>query len=151
MHFLHVACRVGSLLPHDATGDPDLVGDSKDVGEEEQPHPGILGWVERLGNLLPNPFWLFVCLAGIVLVASWLGSLIGMHATDPQSGDDVEVTNLLSTDGLQLIVSEAVTNFTSFPPLGVIITVMLGVAVAEHSGLISAAVRSMVARTGPKP
>lgn len=112
--------------------------------------PGILGWVERLGNLLPNPFWLFVCLAGIVLVASWLGSLIGMHATDPQSGDDVEVTNLLSTDGLQLIVSEAVTNFTSFPPLGVIITVMLGVAVAEHSGLISAAVRSMVARTGPK-
>lgn len=36
--------------------------------------PGILGWVERLGNLLPNPFWLFVCLAGIVLVASWLGS-----------------------------------------------------------------------------
>lgn len=112
--------------------------------------PGFLGWVERLGNLLPNPFWLFVGLAGVVLVASWLGSLVGMSATDPETGDEVVVTNLLSTDGLQLIVSEAVTNYTSFPPLGVIITVMLGVAVAEHSRLISAAVRSMVARTGPK-
>lgn len=73
-----------------------------------------------------------------------------MTATDPESGDQVEVTNLLSADGLQMIVTDMVTNFTSFPPLGVIITVMLGVAVAEHSGLISAAVRSMVARTGPK-
>ena len=29
--------------------------------------PGFLGVVERLGNLLPNPFWLFVCLGGVVL------------------------------------------------------------------------------------
>ena len=106
--------------------------------------------MERVGNLLPNPFWLFVCLGGVVLVLSWLGSLIGMEATDPQTGDKVEVVNLLSADGLNDILSGAVTNFTGFPPLGVIIIVMLGVSVAEHSGLISAAVRSVVARTGPK-
>ncbi|MGO1950187.1 MAG: AbgT family transporter [Mycobacteriaceae bacterium] len=112
--------------------------------------PGILGVIERLGNLLPNPFWLFICLGGVVLVLSWLGSLIGMSADDPETGETIEVTNLLSVDGLQMMVSDAVTNFTEFPPLGVIITVMLGVAVAEHAGLISAAVRAMVARTGPK-
>lgn len=130
---------------------PQETADRPETGQQQDSRtPGILGWIERLGNLLPNPFWLFVGLAGIVLVASWLGSLVGMTATDPDSGDQVEVTNLLSADGLQMIVTDMVTNFTSFPPLGVIITVMLGVAVAEHSGLISAAVRSMVARTGPK-
>ncbi|HCT13360.1 MAG TPA: p-aminobenzoyl-glutamate transporter, partial [Corynebacterium nuruki] len=87
---------------------------------------------------------------GVVLLLSWLGSLIGMTATDPQTGDKVEVVNLLSADGLTEIVTGAVDNFTGFPPLGVIITVMLGVAVAEHAGLISAAVRAVVARTGPK-
>ncbi|HIW90551.1 MAG TPA: AbgT family transporter [Candidatus Corynebacterium avicola] len=112
--------------------------------------PGLLGVIERLGNLLPNPFWLFICLGAIVLVISWIGSLIGMSAEDPETGETVEVANLLSADGLQSIVTNAVTNFTEFPPLGVIITVMLGVAVAEHAGLISAAVRGMVARTGPK-
>ena len=48
------------------------------------------------------------------------------------------------------MLTDAVENFTSFPPLGVILTVMLGVAVAEHSGLLSALVRSMVAKVGPK-
>lgn len=125
------------------------------TGTETEKHrkqktPGFLGVIERLGNLLPNPFWLFIILAGIVLVLSWIGSLIGMSAENPESGETIEVTNLLSTDGLQMMVTDAVTNFTEFPPLGVIITVMLGVAVAEHSGLISAAVRAVVARTGPK-
>lgn len=126
----------GTEAPQDAQG--------------KQRTPGILGVIERLGNLLPNPFWLFVSLAGIVLVISWIGSLIGMSAEDPETGETVKVTNLLSTDGLQMMVTDAVTNFTEFAPLGVIITVMLGVAVAEHAGLISAAVRAMVARTGPK-
>ncbi|WP_301527130.1 AbgT family transporter [Corynebacterium variabile] len=136
-------------LSHDA-GPPESPSPPENTSSGETRTPGLLGVVERMGNLLPNPFWLFVGLAGIVLVLSWLGSLIGMSATDPETGDKVEVVNLLSSDGLTDIVSGAVTNFTGFPPLGVIITVMLGVSVAEHSGLISAAVRAVVARTGPK-
>jgi aminobenzoyl-glutamate transport protein len=118
-------------------------------GRKARPH-GFLGWIEWLGNKLPNPFWLFAILGGLVLVISWLGSLAGWSASDPQSGDPVEVTNLLTTDGLHQIVTGVVTNYTDFPPLGVIITVMLGVAVAEYAGLISALVRAMVAKTGPK-
>lgn len=136
-------------VEHDAGPPPSDVPPG-DTTRDHNRTPGLLGVIERVGNLLPNPFWLFACLGILVLVLSWLGSLIGMEATDPQTGDKVEVVNLLSSDGLKEIVTGAVDNFTGFPPLGVIITVMLGVAVAEHAGLISAAVRSVVARTGPK-
>ncbi|WP_394281274.1 AbgT family transporter [Corynebacterium sp.] len=118
---------------------------------ETQAKPkGFLGYVERIGNKLPHPFWLFVILGGVTLVASWIGSQIGMSATQPDTGETVDVVNLLTRDGLQQMVSDAVNNFVTFPPLGVILVAMLGVAVAEHSGLLSAAVRGMVSKTGPR-
>ncbi|AZA09772.1 AbgT family transporter [Corynebacterium pseudopelargi] len=110
---------------------------------------GLLGVIERIGNKLPDPFWLFVILAGVVAISSWIGSTIGMSATDPQSGEKIEVSNLLTSEGITRMVTDAIKNFTDFPPLGVILTVMLGVAVAEHTGLISALVRAMVAKVGP--
>lgn len=111
---------------------------------------GFLGLVETIGNKLPDPFWLFVTLAGLVAISSWLGSAIGMSAINPKDGEEVRVTNLISVEGLQKMVTEAINNFTSFPPLGVILTVALGVAVAEHAGLISALVRALVAKVGPR-
>ncbi|MDH2456214.1 AbgT family transporter [Corynebacterium bovis] len=124
---------------------------TKDSRESRPARPsGFLGVVERVGNVLPDPFWLFVILGGVVLVLSWIGSVAGLSADDPQTGKTIHIENLLSSDGLSRIVTETVTNYTSFPPLGLIITVMLGVAVAEHSGLISAVVRAMVARVGPR-
>ncbi|WP_232958359.1 AbgT family transporter [Corynebacterium meridianum] len=99
--------------------------------------------------MLPDPFWLFVILSGLVLVSSFIGEKIGMTATNPSTGEEVQVTNLLSAEGLQRMINEAVPNFTSFPPLGLIIIVMLGVAVAEHSGLIGAAIRGAIGRVGP--
>ena len=122
----------------------------KSGGKAGESAGGFLGLIEKIGNKLPNPFWLFVILAGLVAITSWIGSTIGMSATQPDSGETVEVENLLTADGIQRMVADAVENFTSFPPLGVILTVMLGVAVAEHSGLLSALVRSMVAKVGPK-
>ncbi|QPK79731.1 AbgT family transporter [Corynebacterium lizhenjunii] len=120
---------------------------------QDSPHTppgGFLGTIEKIGNKLPNPFWLFVILAGLVAVTSWIGAHIGMTATDPQSGETIAVENLLTAEGLSKMVTEAVANFTSFPPLGVILAVMLGVAVAEQSGLLSALVRAMVAKVSPK-
>src|SRR5690606_12299465 len=46
--------------------------------------------------------------------------------------------------GLRRIVENLVTNFTSFVPLGTVLVALLGVGVAEHSGLISAAIRGLV-------
>ncbi|CAB0638196.1 AbgT family transporter [Corynebacterium diphtheriae] len=87
---------------------------------------GFLGRIEQLGNRLPDPFWIFVFLAIVVAISSWIGSAIGMTAVNPQDGSTVEVTNLLTKEGATKMVNEAVNNFVAFPPLGVIITVMLG-------------------------
>jgi aminobenzoyl-glutamate transport protein len=106
----------------------------------------FLDGVERIGNRIPHPFWLFLMLGGIVLVLSWVLSLFDVSVESPAEDGTVEVVNLLSVEGLRRIVEEAIGNFTSFPPLGIVLAVMLGVAVAEGSGLITAAVRGVVTR-----
>lgn len=111
---------------------------------------GFLGWIEKIGNKLPDPFWLFVILSGVVAVTSWLASHAGLSAVDPSSGEEIRVQNLLTGENLSRMASDAVENFISFPPLGVILAVMLGVAVAEKAGLLSALVRRMVVRVSPK-
>ncbi|WP_312588513.1 AbgT family transporter [Corynebacterium dentalis] len=111
---------------------------------------GFLGFVEKLGNKLPDPFWLFVIIGGLVAVTSWIGTLFNMQATDPATGDPILVKSLLSTEGISMMVGDAVENFVTFPALGLIIVVMLGVAVAEQTGLISAVIRAMVAKVGPR-
>ncbi|WKK61921.1 AbgT family transporter [Corynebacterium sp. P3-F1] len=111
---------------------------------------GFLGWIEKIGNKLPDPFWLFVILSGVVAVSSWMASRAGLSAVDPSSGEEIHVENLLTGENLSRMVSDAVENFISFPPLGVILAVMLGVAIAEKAGLLSALVRRMVVRVSPK-
>lgn len=111
---------------------------------------GFLGWIEKIGNKLPDPFWLFVILSGFVAVSSWLASHAGLSAIDPSSGEEIHVENLLTAENLSRMVSDAVENFISFPPLGVILAVMLGVSIAEKAGLLSALVRRMVVRVSPK-
>ena len=109
-----------------------------------------LGVVERLGNLLPHPFWLFVILAGVVVVLSAVLSAMGVSATDSATGERIEIVSLLTADGVQQMLGEALTNFVTFPPLGMIIVVILGVGVAEGSGAISAAIRFIVSRVSVK-
>ena len=120
--------------------------------------PRVLDTVEFLGNLLPHPVTLFALLALGVLLMSALGSALDWHVVDPRPLDTmgraadgmVRITNLLSGDGLRLIVSRLVTNYTSFVPLGTVLVALLGVGVAEHSGLLSAALRSVVLTAGQR-
>ncbi len=95
---------------------------------------------------MPNPFWLFVILAGVIVVSSWIGSAIGMNAKDPASGKTIHVENLATSAYLQKMISEAVSNFTDFAPVGLILVCMLGVAVAEYSGFIGSAIRAAIAK-----
>ncbi|MDO5629140.1 MAG: AbgT family transporter [Mobilicoccus sp.] len=111
---------------------------------------GALTALEKVGNKLPHPFWLFVIFAVVVLALSSLLSRAGVSAVSPTDGETIEVVDLLTRDGIHEILAEAVPNFTSFPPLGLIIIVMLGVAVAEYTGLISAAIRMVVSRVSPR-
>ncbi|MCO7224304.1 AbgT family transporter [Pleionea sp. CnH1-48] len=112
----------------------------------------FLATVEWLGNLLPHPVTLFAMFAlGIVLLSGLLG-YFDVSVADPRPEGSagraadgmIKVISLLNAEGLQRIVTGLVTNFTGFAPLGTVLVAMLGVAVAEHSGMLSTAMRALV-------
>ncbi len=110
--------------------------------------PGFLGAaldrIERVGNALPDPITLFALLAAATLAASWAAATLGLSAVHPGTGDTISAVNLLDDAGIRRILTEAVDNFTAFPPLGLVIVVIIGIGVTEHSGLISAALRGLL-------
>ncbi|OOR88852.1 aminobenzoyl-glutamate transporter [Moraxella caviae] len=118
----------------------------------------FLKTVEWLGNLLPHPAILFVWLSVGLLILSAVLSSMGISVIDPRpegakgrSEDGmIYVVNLLSGDGLAKIVENLVKNFTGFVPLGTVLVAMLGVGIAERSGMISAALRGLVMNTPKK-
>ena len=57
---------------------------------------GFLGFIEKVGNKLPDPFWLFVILGVLVLISSFIFNKLGLSATNPENGEPVEIVNLLS-------------------------------------------------------
>ena len=105
-----------------------------------------LNFIERTGNRLPHPTILFVYLCLFVFSLSALLSFIGVSAVHPVTGQLVEVKNLASGWGLREMLLKAVKNFTGFAPVGTVIVAMLGIGFAEHSGLISALLKSIVAK-----
>ncbi|WP_299595154.1 AbgT family transporter [uncultured Microbulbifer sp.] len=118
----------------------------------------FLDTVEWLGNLLPHPITLFAMFAVGVVILSGIAAFFGLSVEDPRpvgaagrAADGViHVVNLLSGEGLRTIVTTLVTNFTGFAPLGTVLVALLGVGIAEHSGLLSAAVRGMVLKASKR-
>jgi len=104
----------------------------------------LLGWVERIGNRLPNPATLFALLAASIVLLSWPLAEAGLSVKNPASGQTVAVVSLFSLDGLHRILAGVVPNFINFPPLGTVMVCLLGIAVAEHTGLIGAGLRLVV-------
>lgn len=105
----------------------------------------FLDGVEHLGNKLPHPVTLFAILALLVIVISAIVSFFDISVEHPgKEGEIVEVTNLLSAEGIQYIFTSMTDNFIGFAPLGVVLVTMLGIGVAERTGLISALLRGFV-------
>ena len=107
--------------------------------------PRALDLVERWGNRLPHPFSLFVLFSFGVLVLSWIASSLELSAIHPATGKKIAAVNLLDRQGFQNIITKAVSNFTGFAPLGTVLVAMIGVGVAERSGLFAAALKALVA------
>ncbi len=123
---------------------------SKEISMEKSKvslYQKILNFIERTGNALPHPATLFLILSILTLIASCVGSLLGWVVEHPATKEIVPVNNLLSTKGLHYILESTVTNFTSFAPLGIVLVAMLGVGIADKSGLISALIRLLVLKT----
>jgi len=103
-----------------------------------------LAIIEKGGNALPHPATLFGLLALAVVAMSAIGTQMNLQATHPGTGKLIQPVNLVSIAGLHRILTSLVTNFTSFAPLGTVLVAMLGIGVAEGSGLIGAALRLLV-------
>ncbi len=112
----------------------------------------FLDAVEWLGNLLPHPVTLFALFALGVVLVSGLAGWLELSVADPRPEGArgrsptgvIEAVSLMNADGLRRIVENLVTNFTGFVPLGTVLVALLGVGVAEKSGLLSAAIRAIV-------
>ena len=105
---------------------------------------GFLGTVERVGNKLPDPAVLFIALLFIVWILSWLLSYVTFDVIDPRSSTPLVVNNLMSGAAFTEFLSVMVTNFSHFHPVGVVLVAMLGIGVAEHTGFINTAIRSLL-------
>lgn len=104
----------------------------------------FLDVIEKGGNKLPDPFTLFVVMAFGVLILSALLSGMGVSVLNPADGKTIEVINLLDTENIRRIFTEMPKNFSSFPPFAVVLVCMLGIGVAEKSGLIAATLKKTV-------
>jgi aminobenzoyl-glutamate transport protein len=105
--------------------------------------------IERVGNTLPNPSTLFAILAIVVVLCSWWLSRLGVSAVHPATGQTIQVVNLMTIEGLHRMLTGLVPNFVAFPPLGTVLACLVGIAVAERSGLITAVLR-MIVLSAPK-
>ncbi len=105
-----------------------------------------LSRVEEIGNRLPDPVTLFVILIGVVFAVSLVASLADVSAVNPASKETVSAVNLFSAEMIRRLLADMPETFAGFPPLGIVLVTMLGVGVAERSGLIAAAMSGFVRR-----
>jgi len=111
----------------------------------------VLGVVERAGNRLPDPVTLFALLGALVLVLSWIGTQLGWSIADPRDPTKtLGVVNLLTAEGIRGLLTGAIKNFLDFPPLAIVLVAMLGIGVAERTGLFPALLKLLVAITPAK-
>ena len=108
--------------------------------------------VERAGNKVPHPAVLFLVLIVLVVALSHvlflLGASVSYQRINPETHEAEQATtavnSLLSADGIRFIFTSVVPNFINFGPVGIILVAMIGIGLAERSGLIQALIRKIV-------
>jgi aminobenzoyl-glutamate transport protein len=123
---------------------------------------GFLGFVERAGNMLPDPAMIFVWLILFLMLLSALGAALGWSAAVPYSGEEApqwatlengvltySASSLFAEENINRLLTEMPKTLTGFAPLGVVLVVVFGAAVAERSGLFSALIRASL-RSAPR-
>jgi len=94
--------------------------------------------VERWGNALPDPVFIFLGLIALLVAVSAAAASWGWSAVNPVNGEILVTKSLLSAENIGKLLTAMPDTMASFPPLGLILVVMLGAAVAERSGLFTA-------------
>lgn len=110
----------------------------------------ILSWIERVGDALPDPASIFIIMTLCFMVLSWALSLNGTSVIHPLDGKNIAVVNLLSFEALQNSLGSVVKSFQGFPPLGLVLVVMLGAGVADKTGLMVALLKRSIVKAPKK-
>jgi len=108
----------------------------------------FLNFSERVGNKLPDPITLFLVAIAILFVISEFFS--GVQLPHPLEETTITARSLFDRDLLQKVFSEAQNNFAKFPPLAGVLIIMMGIGIAEKSGLASAALRRILLKIPPQ-
>jgi aminobenzoyl-glutamate transport protein len=106
--------------------------------------------IERVGNKLPDPAVLFFLMLLLTWVASGLLAPVAFDERHPATGEPIRVVNQLTGPALADFLSNMVTTFTGFHPLGVVLVALLGVGVAEKTGLVDAGLKQLMNLTPAK-
>ncbi len=113
----------------------------------------ILNWIEVTGNRLPHPVTLFFFASVVVLILSQIAEILNWRLTKTvvdaqgeQQQVEVVARGLLDSDGLWWVFSNLLPNFINFPPLALVLVAMLGIGVAERTGLIAALIHISLSR-----
>lgn len=99
---------------------------------------------------MPHPAILFALFALATLLVSAVGYGLNWSGIHPATGEPVQVVNLLSKEGLHRVLLGMVNSYTGFAPLGIVMVAMLGIGVAESSGLISTGVKALLVKAPRK-
>lgn len=109
----------------------------------------FLNFIEWTGNKLPDPIIIFFTLCVAALGLSAVAGALGWSAVHPGTKETLTAVNLLSADGMRMVVGDAAKNFGAFAPLGQVLIIMLGIGVAERSGWFETML-SQSMRSAPK-
>lgn len=118
----------------------------------------FLDFVEIGGNKLPHPVTLFAMLCVAIAIISAIAASMGLSVEADilnRTTNEIETTvvsavSLLNGEGFSYMLENAVSNFTSFAPLGVVLVGMLGIGIAESSGYIGTLLKKVVSITPSK-
>ena len=105
--------------------------------------------VENVCNKLPDPVILFCWLFLFTAIIGTIATVAGVSLINPASGEAVVSQNFFSADGLDWFLNNMVKNFTGFAPLGLVITMTLGIGLCEESGLVMSLLKSCLSDVPP--
>ncbi len=95
----------------------------------------LIGGIEAVCNKLPPPAILFCWLFLFTAIIGAVFTMTGLTLVNP-SGEAVASSNLFSTEGLHWFLDNMIKNFTGFAPLGLVISMTLGIGLCEESGML---------------
>ncbi|GAA1489304.1 AbgT family transporter [Brachybacterium sacelli] len=103
----------------------------------------LLNGVEKAGNKLPEPFMLFLILFAITGVVSTAMAWGNVSVTVPGSDEATAIKGLFTGEGLTWLTTNLGENYIGFPPLVTVMPILLAIGIAQHSGLLGAAIRKL--------